>query len=58
MAPIVHKPVHAETKQQSVTKSQQLFPQQKHISLVSLMNKVISSLIIMKKLDPFIQKYT
>ena len=56
MAPIVHKPVHVKTKQQNVIKLQQLFLQQKFISLVSLINKQILSMIIMKKLDLFIQK--
>ena len=58
MAPTVHKPVHAKTKEQNVTKLYQLFLQQKFISVVSLMNKLILSMIIMKKLDLFIQKYS
>ena len=39
MATTLYKPVHVKTKQQNVTKLKQLFPQQKLISLVSLVNK-------------------
>ena len=57
MAPTVHKSVPVKTKQQNVTKLQQLSLQQKFVSLVSLMKKLILSIIIiMKKLDLFIQK--
>ena len=56
MAPTIHKSVPVKTKQQNVTKLQQLSLQQKFISLVSLMKKLILSIIIMKKLDLFIQK--
>ena len=51
MVPTVDKPVNVKTKQANVTKLYQLFLQQKFISLVSLMNKLILSIITMKKLD-------
>ena len=61
MVPTVHKPVHVmrdKTKQQNVTKLQQLFLQQKFISLAaSWMNKLILFMIIMKKLDVLYKKY-
>ena len=60
MVPTVHKPVHVmrdKTKQQNVTKLQQLFLQQKFISLVaSWMNKLILFMIIMIKLDVLYKK--
>ena len=42
MAPTIHKPVHVKPKQQNATNLHQLYHQQKFISLVSLMNKLIS----------------
>ena len=53
MAPTVHNPVHVKRKQQNVIKLQQLFLQQKFISLVRLMNKLILFIILIKKLDLF-----
>ena len=58
MAATVHKPVHVKTKQQNVTKLKQLFIQQKFTSLVSLMNKLILSITIMKKLDLYKVQFT
>ena len=58
MATTILKPVHVKRKQQNAAKLQQPFIQQKSLSLVSLMNKLILSIITMKKLDLFIQKYS
>ena len=54
MAPTVLKQVHMKIKLQNLTRFQQLFLQQTFISLVSLMKKVILSIIRMKKLNLFI----
>ena len=49
IATTVHKPAHVKTKQQNVTKLQQLFIEKKFISLVSLIIKLTLSVLIMKK---------
>ena len=56
MAPTVHKPVHMKTKHQNVTKLQQLILSAEIHITCSWMNKLIFFMIIMKKLDLFIQK--
>ena len=58
MVPTVHKPVHVQTKQQNVTKLQQLFLQQKFISFVRLMNKLILSITNNEKSRPTYKKNT
>ena len=52
MAPTVHKPVHVKTKRDKVTAT--ISSAEIHINC-SLMNKLILFMIVMRKLDLFIQ---